>query len=217
MVVAIDGPAGAGKSTVAKLVAKALDLRYLDTGAMYRCVALLAQRHGLTAADGQRAAELVRPLDIRFAEGEPQRVYLGKEDVTEFIRTPEISELASALSAHSDVRKLMAERQRKMVQVGGVVLEGRDTTTVTAPDADLKIFLTASMEERAKRRHSELLARGELITYEDLLKQIAERDHRDYTRDDSPLTKAPDAQIVETFGLLPEQVAAKIVELAKAR
>lgn len=217
MVIAIDGPAGAGKSTVAKMVAGAMGLRYLDTGAMYRCVALLAQRNGLTADDGERAAELARPFEIRFGEGDPQPVFLGKEEVTDLIRSPAISELASALSAHADVRKLMADRQKKMVEVGGVVLEGRDTTTVTAPNAEVKVFLTASMEERAKRRHAELLARGELITYEELMKQIAERDHRDYTREDSPLTKAPGVTVVETYGLTPEEVATKIVELARAR
>lgn len=214
--VAIDGPAGAGKSTVAKLVAKELGLHYLDTGAMYRCVALLAQRLGILAHEGQRAADVAKSCHIEFGDGDPQSVLLNGEDVTQLIRTPELSELASALSAHSDVRAILAAEQIDIVNRGGCVLEGRDTTSVTAKNAEVKIFLTASLEERAIRRQKELEARGMTVDYSELLKQIAERDHRDYTRADSPLTKVPDAHVVETFGLTPAQVAEAIVRIARS-
>lgn len=215
IVVAIDGPAGAGKSTVAKLVAHELGLRYLDTGAMYRCVALLAERKGLGPEDGSEAAEIAKMCHVEFGDGDPQPVFLNGENVTQLIRTPELSELASALSAHSEVRAILAAQQKEIVNRGGCVLEGRDTTSVTAIHAEVKIFLTASLEERAIRRQKELEARGVPVDYSDLLKQIAERDHRDYTRADSPLTKVPDAHVVETFGLTPQQVAEAIVLIAR--
>lgn len=211
-IIAIDGPAGAGKSTVAKLLAKRLGLAYLDTGAMYRVIALIAQRHGFGPEDGAKAAALGNEIHIHFAAGDPQRVFCNDEDVTELIRTPEISELASALSAHSDVRRLLATRQKAMIAEGGFTLEGRDTTTVIAPNATLKVFLTASLEERAKRRHQELIKRGTPVPYDELLRQISERDHRDYTRADSPLTMAPDALCVESFGIPPEVVVERILD-----
>lgn len=213
LVIAIDGPAGAGKSTVAKILAHRLGLRYLDTGAMYRVLALFAARAGLGPDDGEAAALLGHQIHIEFGEGEPQQVLANGENVTAAIRTPEIGELASALSAHTPVRRLLAEQQKEIVARGGVTLEGRDVTTVIAPNADLRVFLTASMEERAKRRWKELHERGIEIDIDDLSRQIAERDHRDYTREDSPLKLAEGVQVVETFGLSPEQVADKIEQL----
>ena len=156
LVIAIDGPAGAGKSTVAKMLARNLGLTYLDTGAMYRALALKAQRSGLKAGDGEAAAHLCRGCDISFGIGDPQAVYLDGEDVTHAIRQPDIGELASALSVFPPVRRVLVHRQRAIIEKGGVVLEGRDATTVIAPNAQVKVYLTASLEERAKRRLLEL-------------------------------------------------------------
>ena len=216
IVIAIDGPAGAGKSTVAKRVAQALDLKYLDTGAMYRCVGLLAIRAGLTDQDGDRAAELARASQITFGPGATPRVFLDGEDVSDLIRTPELSHWASALSAHSAVRQVLATQQKEIVSQGGYVLEGRDTTSVVAPDAEVKVYLTASIEERAERRRKELEAKGHAMDVNELMAQISERDSRDINRADSPLRRVHDALAIETFGLMPEEVADKIIERARA-
>ncbi len=215
IVVAIDGPAGAGKSTVAKLVARALNLKYLDTGAMYRCVALLATRADLEESQADQVAAIAEKSVIEFGAGEPQRVILDGEDVTDLIRTPEMSHLASALSAHSAIRKILASRQTAIVAQGGYVLEGRDTTSVVAPDAEVKVYLTASIEERAERRRLELGAKGTELELNDLMAQIAERDSRDINRQDSPLRRVPDALAIETFGLTPQQVADLIIARAQ--
>ena len=208
LVIAIDGPAGAGKSTVAKALAKELGLKYLDTGAMYRALALAASRQGLGASDGDRAAALAQQVEISFGEGNPPPVLLDGEDVSGLIRTPEIGELASALSTHSGVRQALVARQQAMVAEGGYTLEGRDVTTVVAPNAQVKVYLTASLEERSKRRHLEL---GEKSPdYEEMRKQIQTRDTRDITREDSPLTVAPGAHVIESGCLTVEHVVEKI-------
>lgn len=213
LVIAIDGPAGAGKSTVSKLVARRLGLAFLDTGAMYRALALKAQRAGLTSADGEQAAEIGERTEIAFGVGEPQPVYLDGEEVTTQIRLPEIGEFASALSVHPPVRRLLQKRQREIVARGGVVLEGRDTTTVVAPRAQVRVFLNAGLDERARRRCAELHAKGQDASFEGVLREIQERDLRDSTREDSPLVHAPDVPEIVTDGLSIDEVADRVIAL----
>lgn len=211
LVIAIDGPAGAGKSTVAKAVAKELGLKYLDTGAMYRALALAASRRGLSAQDGDQAAEVAGQITISFGEGDPPPILLDGEDVSGQIRTPEIAELASALSIHSGVRQELVKRQQALVAEGGFTLEGRDVTTVVAPNAQVKVYLTASLEERAKRRHLEMQEKGmETPEFGELRKQIQTRDHRDITREDSPLSVAPGATVIESGCMTIDEVVQKI-------
>jgi cytidylate kinase len=197
MLIAIDGPAGAGKSTVARAVADALGFTYLDSGAMYRCVAL-AELTG--AAD---------PLDCRIELG--GRVTLDGEDVTDAIRAPEVSERASEVAARPEVRGHLVALQRAMIRNGDYVAEGRDIGTVVAPDAELKVFLTASPQERARRRAEQLGADAEQV-----LRAQRERDTRDATREHSPLEPARDALRVDTDGLGVDEVVQKIVRLARA-
>jgi len=213
LVIAIDGPAGAGKSTVSKILARELGLHYLDTGAMYRALALKSHNHGIDAQDGPAIAELMNRTEIDFGDGDPQPVYLDGKDVTTEIRSLAVGEMASSISTHPPVRRALVQLQQTHVARGGVILEGRDATTVIAPNADLKIFLTASLEERAKRRTSELETKGMQSTFENVRSQIENRDHRDINRDDSPLSVAQDAKIVETAGLSVDQVVAAIKAL----
>lgn len=214
LVIAIDGPAGAGKSTVAKAIAKRIGLTYLDTGAMYRAIALKSKRRGLGPQDGNEAADLMHETVISFGDG--GTVLLDGEDVSVEIRSLEIGELASALSTTPELRRLMVRRQQELVGQGGVILEGRDATTVIAPRAQVKVYLTASLEERAKRRTLELNEKGHGEEFSRVRQQIQKRDHRDVTREDSPLTVAPDATIVETGGKSIEDVIEEILRLAEA-
>ncbi len=216
-VIAIDGPAGAGKSTVSKILAKKLQLSYLDTGAMYRCLALKTLGTGLTVNDGDAAAQILDKISITFGVGEPQPVFIDGEDVTASIRTPEIGEAASALSQFTPVRQRMVQRQQEIVNQGGVVLEGRDVTTVVAPNATLKIYLTASLEERAKRRQKEFAEKGMDAGFQDVRNQIELRDHRDINREDSPLKVADDAVVIESADRSPEEVADRIIRLLEER
>lgn len=202
MVIAIDGPAGAGKSTVARAVAAALRFTYLDTGAMYRCVALASLRHDAAPA------EIVNELEIALGE----RVLLDGEDVTEAIRGPEVSERASQVAAEPAVRRAMVAQQQRLLSDGDWVAEGRDIGTVVAPGAELKIFLTADPAERARRRAAELGVEPEAV-----LADQAVRDERDSTRADSPLRPADGAVELDTTGLTLEQVVACVVALVPAR
>ena len=208
MLVAIDGPAGAGKSTVARAVARRLGFTYLDSGAMYRCVGLLSLR-----SLEENPATLARSARVEFAgdPGTAGRVLLNGEDVTEQIRTPEVSEAASLLAADPGVREALVAKQRELIASGDWVAEGRDIGTVVAPNAELKVFLTASPSERARRRAAELGADPHTVLAEQAL-----RDERDSTREHSPLAAAPGAVVLDTSGLPVEEVVERIARLAAA-
>jgi cytidylate kinase len=216
LIVAIDGPAGAGKSTVAKRVARELGLNYLDTGAMYRALALKARRAGLGPNDGEAVGAMGEATQIAFSPGDPQKVFLDGEEVTAAIREPAIGDLASALSVHSSVRRVLVQRQKALLDEGGYTLEGRDVTTVVAPHAQVKIYMTASIGERARRRFLELKEKGMPAELAEIEAQIAERDHRDTTREDSPLRVADDAVVLDTDKLSVDEVVAEVKALAKA-
>lgn len=192
-VIAIDGPAGAGKSTVARILAKVLGLRYLDTGAMYRALALKAKRLAVRPDDAQACIAMLTDTELGFSPADVESIILDGEEVGPLIRTPEIGEDASTLSTHAQVRAWLVARQQAIVAEGGVILEGRDATTVIAPHATLKVFLTASLEERAKRRLKEFQSKGLGEDFEAVRVQIENRDHRDITRTESPLKVAIDA------------------------
>lgn len=209
MVIAIDGPAGAGKSTVARRVAGEIGFTYLDSGAMYRCVALAALRVKADVDDGEVIGALAEGLEIDF---EGQRVLLGGEDVSEGIRTSEVSAAASRVSVHPRVRKAMVARQRHLIAAGRYVAEGRDIGTVVAPDAPLKVFLTASDEERARRRAAET---GEPL--EQVLAAQRRRDARDSEREHGALRAAADAVELDTTGFTLDEVVARVVALAHER
>jgi cytidylate kinase len=215
LVIAIDGPAGAGKTTIARRVATDLGLQFLDTGAMYRCVALLATRRGFTPENAEGAAHLAATAEISFQPGDPQKVILNGEDVTQAIRDPNIGDFASAVSVHSAVRRHLVAQQQRIVQQGGVILEGRDTTTVVAPKAPVKVFLTAGIDVRAARRHRELIGKQIDADLESLKSMIGERDHRDSTRQDSPLRVADDAHVIDSDGMSIEQVVDAVERLAR--
>lgn len=218
MIVAIDGPSGAGKSTLGKMLAKSQGLLYLDTGAMYRAVALAADKLG-DLSNAERVAEIAKNARIEL-KGEPDslRVILDGKDVSEEIRTLEIAQAASVVSTISDVRRTMVELQRRLGEQDpkGCVLEGRDIGSVVFPNADIKFFLTAKPEARAKRRYEEDKAKGRVSTYEQTLAEINERDERDVSRADSPLTISEDAVVIDTSELdlteVFEQMLAKIGE-----
>lgn len=204
VVVTIDGPAGAGKSSVAKLLARRLGYRLLDTGAIYRSVALVAKERGVAWSDATACAQIARELDIRFDfVGDKNHVFVGGADVTGGIRTPDVSQGASQVSAHPEVRAALLDLQRRLGAGGGVVVEGRDTGTVVFPDAHAKFFLTATDEERARRRLAEL---GDKADFETVLREIRERDHRDASRDVAPMVPAADALLVDSSTQTLEEV-----------
>jgi cytidylate kinase len=216
LIIAIDGPSGAGKSTLAKRLAKELGFIYLDTGAMYRALALKVLREGVDLADDTRLAELVTSTDIDLKEyGGRLEILLDGCDVAGEIRTPEVSQMASRVSAVKIVRERMLDLQRAMGRRGSVVAEGRDIGTVIFPEAEVKIFLVASARERARRRYEELRATGRAVDFDATLHEMEERDKRDSERDLAPLRQADDAMLIDSSSAGAEAVAA--MALSKIR
>lgn len=214
-VIAIDGPSGAGKSTVARGLARALGFSYLDTGALYRAVAWLADREGVSWEDGSALAGLVRSRRFEFDDAGALRV--DGEAAGEGIRTPEMSRGASIVARHPEVRSELLGIQRRLGRDGGVVLEGRDIGTVVFPDAEIKFYLTASVRERARRRHQELTRRGEAVTLEQVEREQIERDRSDREREVSPLRRADDAIEIDCENTSAEEVVASMKSRVAAR
>jgi cytidylate kinase len=218
LTIAIDGPSGAGKSTVAKSLAKRLDYVYIDTGAMYRSVALKVKEKGISPEDRSALKELASSLHVTFAtEGDQTHVFCDGEDITSAIRTPEISRLASFISKQKEVRKSLVQFQRKMGEEGGVVLEGRDIGTVVFPDADVKFYLDADRDERVRRRYDEMIQRGMEVDFRETKEALVQRDHDDMHRTHSPLKRANDALWIDSTHRSVEEVVEEMVCLVKAK
>ncbi|MDY3862041.1 MAG: (d)CMP kinase [Ruminococcus sp.] len=215
--IAIDGPAGAGKSTIAKTAAKELNFIYVDTGALYRTVGLAATRKGVEAMPSKEVDELLKNIrvELTFNDENQQVVLLDGEDVSELIRTPEASMMASAISAVPAVREYLLDLQRNIAKRHNVIMDGRDIGTVVLPDAKIKIFLYAEPEDRAKRRYDELIAKGMDVNYEDILKDVKQRDYNDSHRDIAPLKPAKDSIMVNTTGNTLEQSVQLLIKIMK--
>ena len=217
--IAIDGPAGAGKSTIARLAAKELGYIYVDTGALYRTIGLAAFRRGLTAEDKEQIIAMLPEIKVALAfnDRQEQIVLLDGEDVSGLIRTPEISMMASAVSAIPEVRAYLLDLQRDMAHTNNVIMDGRDIGTVVLPDAKIKIFLSASPECRARRRYDELVEKGMDVKYEDILSDVIARDYADSHRDIAPLKPADDAINVDTSGENLETSVNKLLGIMRER
>ncbi|HUF05404.1 MAG TPA: (d)CMP kinase [Aridibacter sp.] len=220
MIIAIDGPSGAGKSTLGKKLAKQLGLLYIDTGAMYRAVALYALREGIDTLDAEAMTRSAESAEIGLS-GDPVnlKVFLNGEDVSDAIRSAEAGQAASVISTHPGVRRVLVERQRKLGEAAekGAVLDGRDIGTVVFPNADRKFFLTAKPEARARRRYTEDAAKGRAVSLEHTVHEIEKRDERDSTREDSPLRIAEDAIVIDTSELEIGEVLAAMLQAASGR
>ncbi|HHV60362.1 MAG TPA: (d)CMP kinase [Clostridiaceae bacterium] len=215
--IAIDGPAGAGKSTIAKIISERLNIRYLDTGAMYRTVALKAIRSGIDTRDRSKISQLMENINLKVLfDKDTQRMYLDGEDVTDLIRSKEVSVGASDVAVILEVRLKLVELQREIARENGIVMDGRDIGTYVLPDAEYKIFLTATPEERAKRRYNEMISKGvKDISLEAVKNDIEYRDKNDSTRKMAPLKKADDAVEIDTTNMSALEVAEKIISMIK--
>jgi CMP/dCMP kinase len=217
LTIAIDGPSGAGKSTVGKALARRLGYVYIDTGAMYRAVALKAREKGTLSSDEGELRRWVSALILAFVpQGEESRILCNGDDVTEAIRSPEMSLLASEISKREGVREALVEKQREMGREGGVVLDGRDIGTVVFPFADVKFYLDANPAERARRRHQELAEKGSDVSFESTLEEVVKRDHNDINRAISPLKKAEDAIFVDSTSRSAEEVVDEMMRVVMA-
>ncbi|EIW01190.1 LOW QUALITY PROTEIN: cytidylate kinase [Thermoanaerobacter siderophilus SR4] len=210
--IAIDGPAGAGKSTVAKKLAKLLNYTYIDTGAMYRAITYKAIQQGVNLIEENKIADIVQSADIILEE---EKFFLDGKDISEEIRKPEVSEKVSLVSKIPKVREILVQKQRKIAEGKNVVMDGRDIGTVVLPDAQFKFFLTASLEERAKRRYRELKTKNVNVSYYEVLKEIENRDTIDSQRDTSPLKIAEDSIVIDTTYLSEEEVLEKLYNIIK--
>ncbi len=217
--IAIDGPAGAGKSTISKAAAKRLGFIYIDTGALYRTVGLAASRAGVEPVEGKAVDSLLEKIkvELTFNEKGEQVVLLDGEDVSSLIRTPEASMMASKISAIPSVRAYLLDLQRDMAKTNNVIMDGRDIGTVVLPNAEIKIFLTAAPEARAKRRYDELVEKGMDVKYEDILSDVITRDYNDSHREIAPLKQADDAVLADTTEINLEQSIELIVNIIKER
>lgn len=215
--IAIDGPAGAGKSTIAKEAAKELGFIYVDTGALYRSIGLYVYRQNVDKSDQEKIIALLDDINVSlsFNEKGEQIVILNGEDVSPYIRTPEISMYASAVSSIPKVRAFLLETQRSIARENNVIMDGRDIGTVILPDAKVKIFLSASAEDRARRRYEELIQKGENVTYEEVLRDAKERDYNDSHRAAAPLKPADDAIMVDTTGQTKDESVALLINIMK--
>jgi CMP/dCMP kinase len=216
-IIAIDGPAGSGKSTTAKALAKRLGYTFLDTGAMYRAVALFALQNGISFEDGNALTQIAARIKIEFKNDEVkgQSIFLNGEDVTEAIRTPDVTRGSTLVAVHAGVRKEMVHRQQVLGHKGSIVAEGRDMASVVFPHADLKIYLTADLKTRARRRFLEAVHHGENTTIEEQEKLVMDRDMNDSNRKESPLRQVKEAVVVDTSGLSIEEQVEAIIHLAR--
>jgi cytidylate kinase len=217
LIVAIDGPSGVGKTTTSKRVAQSLGIPHIDTGAMYRAIALAASREGIAVNDAAALEELAARTNLEFVPGDPPRVLLDGEDITGRIRTPDISMAASHVSAIPGVRRVLVKSQQELGKRVGGVLEGRDIGTKVFPDTPHKFFLTARPEVRAERRHKELLAKGINVEFEEVLSEATLRDRQDSTRADSPLGYDESYTVIDTSDVSIDEVVRKIVDLVRER
>lgn len=214
--IAIDGPAGSGKSTTAREVARRLGYIYIDSGAMYRAVTLKALQQNIPTTDKKNVARLAADIDIRFQQDNSRTViFMDGEDVSNLIRTPEVNDHINPVAANPEVRKILVRKQQEIGRNGGVVMDGRDIGTVVFPDAELKIYMKATAEERARRRVNEFAEKGIRISYEEVLREILTRDKADMSRVHGPLKIAEDAVVLDTTNLSIEQQVEKIYTLAQ--